>query len=306
MLQTEMRPLMRLLPLVLTFLLMSATHARSGDAPARVIELDRIIEAPRAEVWKAFTTVEGVTSFFSPRAKVELRMGGAYELHFAPDAPEGTRGSEGCRVLSFVEGEMLSFTWNAPPNLPEARWRRTFVVLRFDDAEEGKTRLRITHGGWDASEGEQWDRAFAYFSQVWGFVVDHLDRRFSDGPFMRAGSGEFEGPEPRPFVYFIHPAREGMIETMTDEERSIINEHAAYVRSLLASGVLMLAGPSLDPAWTPRGENAVALEIPAPGIVVFTAPNEAAAREIMENDPAVRAGVFKAQLNEFRASFIGL
>ena len=42
----------------------------------------------------------GVTSFFAPVAHLELRLGGPYEMLFDRDALAGSRGSEGCTILS--------------------------------------------------------------------------------------------------------------------------------------------------------------------------------------------------------------
>ena len=42
---------------------------------------------------------------------------------------------------------------------------------------------------------------------------------------------------------------------------------------------------------------------PFPGIVLFRAVDEAEARQIMERDPAVKAGVFQTCLLPFTASF---
>ena len=47
----------------------------------------------------------------------------------------------------------------------------------------------------------------------------------------------------------------------------------------------------------------IPLEIPAPGIVVFRAHNDQEAKAIMEADPAVAAGVFKARVNPFNYAF---
>ena len=65
----------------------------------------------------------------------------------------------------------------------------------------------------------------------------------------------------------------------------------------------MLAGPSFEPTQYPEGSG-LALDMPAPGIVVFEAEGDEEARRIMEGDPAVKAGVFKAQVNAFKLSFV--
>jgi uncharacterized protein YciI len=40
------------------------------------------------------------------------------------------------------------------------------------------------------------------------------------------------------------------------------------------------------------------------GIIVFSAADDTAARAIMENDPAVKEGVFKAELYPFRVALM--
>ena len=60
------------------------------------------VKASMEEVWDAWTTSKGVTTFFAPEAKIELKYDGSYELYFDLDKPEGLRGSEGCKILSFL------------------------------------------------------------------------------------------------------------------------------------------------------------------------------------------------------------
>jgi len=139
-----------------------------------------IVPASSDEVWSAFTTKEGVTSFFAPDANVEAAIGGAYEMYFVPDAPSGSRGSDGCKILSFIPGEMLSFTWNAPLSMPDVRKQRTWVVLYFQQLEGKQTRITLVHLGWQP--GEEWQKALQYFTHAWDIVLGRLHYRFSTKP----------------------------------------------------------------------------------------------------------------------------
>jgi uncharacterized protein YndB with AHSA1/START domain len=138
------------------------------------------IPASADDVWQAWTTEEGVTSFFAPKAKVELAVGGEYEMYFDPKQPKGKRGSEGCKILSFVPGEMLSFTWNAPVYMPEVRKKHTWVVLHFKEIAQKKTQIMMIHLGWQA--GEQWQQALKYFDRAWEVVLARLFYRFQKEP----------------------------------------------------------------------------------------------------------------------------
>ncbi len=138
------------------------------------------VQGPLSEVWTCWTTNEGVRTFFAPDSNVELKIGGPYEIFFLPDAPEGQKGSDGMRVLSFLPERMLSFEWNNPPSLPEVRGERTWVVVCFEPKGANTTEVTIAHLGWE--EGEQWQKAFEYFVRAWDVVLGRLKKRFDEGP----------------------------------------------------------------------------------------------------------------------------
>ncbi len=267
--------------------------------PHPIIE-ETVVDAPRSKVFAAFTTVEGVTGFLAPRACIELCAGGRYELAFHAGGEEGLRGTEGCRVQSWVEGEMLSLTWNAPPQFETVRCARTFVVLQFLDASGGGTLVRVTHGGW--GEGDEWAEVRDYFANAWLRVLEHLGEYFIRGPRWPREETQAIVPAPHAkFAYFIRPARPEYFATPTPEEDEAVEAHAAYVRRLLARDRLEVAFRNFDPGIAPvDGE---ALDVAAPGIVLFRAVDEDEARRVMEDDPAVRAGVFQARLFRARIPF---
>jgi uncharacterized protein YciI len=92
------------------------------------------------------------------------------------------------------------------------------------------------------------------------------------------------------WVWFIHAPRDDFAATMTDAERAVWREHAQRLQRLLDEGVLIIAGPTLGRVNT--------------GIAVFEAPDEAAARKIVDEDPTVTSGIARAELRPFRASFL--
>jgi len=160
----------------------STTDARTQPRnPDRVIRGEVIVETSVDAVWEAWTTEEGIKTFFAPACHVELRVDGLYEILFNPDAEPGWRGAEGMRVMALQPNRMLAFTWNAPPDLTSVREQLTHVVIRFMELAEGRTQVTLTHDGW--GEGEEWDKAFAYFVRAWKDVVlPRLKYRFSIGP----------------------------------------------------------------------------------------------------------------------------
>ncbi len=148
----------------------TSTIAGAGPGVRSVVKTAFVAATP-VEVWAAWTTNEGVAAWWGPAASnIDLRIGGPYEILFSLDAPEGEQGAEGCRVLSYVPGESLSFTWNAPPHLP-LRSANTWVVLTFA-AAEGGTAVRLVHTGF--LDGPDWDDYMSYFETAWGYVLGLL------------------------------------------------------------------------------------------------------------------------------------
>lgn len=96
------------------------------------------------------------------------------------------------------------------------------------------------------------------------------------------------------FLYRLQPARpEMLIEGPTLDESTTITEHFHYLVRLAEAGTVHLFGRTLntDPSSF--------------GLVIFEAPNESVAREIMESDPAVQAGVMRAALFPYRIAGVG-
>src|SRR4051812_5864197 len=88
------------------------------------------------------------------------------------------------------------------------------------------------------------------------------------------------------WIYFIHPPRDDFAATMSDAERQVWSTHFERLKRLAAEGILILAGPTLGPVNT--------------GIAVVEAPDEAAARRLMEEDPAIASGIARGELRPFR------
>lgn len=164
-----------LVPLLL--LCAAATPLRAAE---RSIDKQVVVNATLDQLWAAWTTREGIVSFFAPDAVIDARVGGAFHIHIDPGAPPGSKGADDMRYMAMQPKRMLSFDWNAPPSLPGVRQQRSFVVLRFEALDERRSRLTLHHTGW--GDGGEWDQAYAYFDRAWGNVLANLQKRFDSGP----------------------------------------------------------------------------------------------------------------------------
>lgn len=148
----------------------------------RVLHKEIEVAASPQRLWQAWSTVDGWKSFIAAGGKIELEPGGAFEIYFSLDAPEGQRGAEGCTVLSFLPNEMIAFTWNAPPSIPRLRDAqvKTQVVVTFQPLSPGKTRVHLDQLGF--GEGEDWEEYYKYFDKAWGHVLEAVAQKITSEP----------------------------------------------------------------------------------------------------------------------------
>jgi len=150
-------------------------------AATRLVRKHSVVSIPPETAWKTWTTIEGVTSFFAPKANVDAKIGGPYELFFDLKAPKGFQGTEGCRVLRLEPPKNLTFEFIAPPQFPNVRRVRTRVDVLFDEVlKGGLVKVSLVHSGF--VEGEEWDESFDFFSWSWELVLGRFQHRFSVRP----------------------------------------------------------------------------------------------------------------------------
>jgi len=165
---------------VVALLIWVAAALLPAQAAERAIEKEVVVAAGIDQVWEAWTTRDGIVSFFAPDARIDARPGGAFHIYIDPTAPDGSKGADDMRFLALQPKSMLSFDWNAPPHLPQVRAQRTVVIIRLAPLGEAQTRVSLHHTGW--GDGGQWDQAYAYFDRAWGAVLGNLKKRFDSGP----------------------------------------------------------------------------------------------------------------------------
>ncbi|MFO0641453.1 MAG: YciI family protein [Polyangiaceae bacterium] len=96
------------------------------------------------------------------------------------------------------------------------------------------------------------------------------------------------------WLYVLTVTRPAMLTEGPDaREGAVLADHFAYLERLVADGALVLAGRTLQN------------DASTMGLAVLRAPDEAAARAVMQADPAVRDGVMTAVLHPFRVALLG-
>ena len=87
------------------------------------------------------------------------------------------------------------------------------------------------------------------------------------------------------YLIMYRRPRPDFTESATVAEEEAVGRHFQYLQRLLAEGTLMMAGRVDDARF---------------GIGLLDVKDEAEGRRIVEQDPAVSAGVFTAELLPFR------
>jgi len=149
------------------------------ERSSRRLEKAVIVPASNEAIWRAWTSSKGAKEFFAPEATIELRPGGKYEILFDLEALPGSRGSEGCQVVTFVPNRRLVLTWNNPPEFKEIRNCFARVTIEIEPLDAGSCRVTVVHDNW--GKGGQWEEAFEYFDQAWDAELRRLVKRFSSG-----------------------------------------------------------------------------------------------------------------------------
>ena len=152
-------------------------------AESRDLTLERLFDAPRDLVWRAWTDPEQLRKWWAPKpyetaeCEMDLRPGGKFYTRMI--GPDGFDVSgTGC-FLEVVDGERLVWTsalgegWRPNALATEDCGGLAFTaIVTFEDAGEGRTRYRAVAMHKDAKDSEA--HAGMGFHEGWGTCADQL------------------------------------------------------------------------------------------------------------------------------------
>jgi uncharacterized protein YndB with AHSA1/START domain len=150
------------------------TPAAPPSAGEKELVIEVTVPASRAEVWKAFTTSDGLSTWLTPGATVDLRPGGEWMARF----PGGSTG--GGTIVSFVPEKQLVLSALAPEKFPTVRATRTAAKFEFESRGDNETAVKLTQTGW--KDGKEWDEAYEHLTAGNAELMATLHRRFVSGP----------------------------------------------------------------------------------------------------------------------------
>jgi uncharacterized protein YndB with AHSA1/START domain len=151
----------------------------SGD---RAIQLSIDVAAPAREVFAAFTTSEGFSSWATPVAHVDLRIGGIIEASYDPHAKLGDPGNIRNEIVAYVPDRLLVIrNRQAPPGFADPElFKRTVTIMEFTQSDAGHTHVTLTNAGYGTGKG--WDTLYRHFEWGDAYTLAGLKGRFDKGP----------------------------------------------------------------------------------------------------------------------------
>jgi uncharacterized protein YndB with AHSA1/START domain len=149
-----------------------STEPTRPENAAKVLRIELSIPAPVHDVWEAFTTKQGLSSWLAPDVSVDLRPGGDWLVKFPGSTGGGT-------IVSFVPEKEIVINALAPDRFPQVRAARTHAVFTFT-AQGNSTLVSLTQTGWQS--GSEWDAAYEYLASGNAQVLAMLHHRFVAGP----------------------------------------------------------------------------------------------------------------------------
>ena len=145
--------------------------------PDHDLAISRLLKAPRAALWRAWTEPDRLKRWWCPRPWVtevrafDLRPGGAF--HTFMSGPDGGTSDNPGSFLEIVPGERIVFTlmllagWR-----PATPWLPMTAVITFAD-EAGGTRYTATVMHPDAATRDR--HAEMGFHEGWNLCIDQLE-----------------------------------------------------------------------------------------------------------------------------------
>jgi uncharacterized protein YndB with AHSA1/START domain len=139
-----------------------------AQAAEQEITIERVFDAPRELVFKAWTDPDHVAKWFGPAGvdtprdsvEIDLRVGGRYDLRMVQEGSDMDHRIH-YEIVELVEPELLVLRSDPMPEIGLDHHTVTRVEL---DEADGKTRMTLTDGPYPEEggrhAGEGWKGAF--------------------------------------------------------------------------------------------------------------------------------------------------
>src|SRR5215813_946939 len=142
------------------------------------IVTEAVINAPIAEVWKEWTTKDGIESWMVAKTEIDLRVGGTWRTSYNKTSSLDDDESIRHTILAFDPLKMFSMRTVKPPKsfpFPNAILK-TWTVVYFEPLGESKTKVTAHMLGF--AEDEECQKMRAFFETGNRTTLDNLVKKY--------------------------------------------------------------------------------------------------------------------------------
>ncbi len=148
----------------------------------RSLQLSVDVPAPAHDVFAAFSTSGGFSSWAVPVAKIDFRVGGMIEASYDSHARFGDPDNISNAIVAYIPDRLLIIrNVQAPSGFVDASlFQKTVTMIEFAPLDAKTTRVTLTNAGYGPGAG--FADVFAHFEWGNAYTLHELHKRFTNGP----------------------------------------------------------------------------------------------------------------------------
>ncbi|HEY3636928.1 MAG TPA: SRPBCC domain-containing protein [Rhizomicrobium sp.] len=148
----------------------------------RSLQLSIDVPAAAHDVFTAFSTSEGFSSWAVPVAKIDFRVGGMIEASYDSHAKFGDPNNIKNAVVSYIPDRLIVIrNVQAPAGFVDSQlFQKTVTMIEFAPLDAKTTRVTLTNAGYGSGAG--FADVFAHFEWGNAYTLHELRKRFVNGP----------------------------------------------------------------------------------------------------------------------------
>lgn len=148
----------------------------------RSLQLSVDVPAPAHDVFAAFTTSEGFSSWAVPVAKIDFRVGGMIEASYNPHAKMGDPDNIKNAIVAYIPDRFLIIrNVQAPAGFVDSSlFQKTVTMIELVPLDAKSTRVTLTNAGYGPGPG--FADVFSHFEWGDAYTLHELRARFINGP----------------------------------------------------------------------------------------------------------------------------
>jgi uncharacterized protein YndB with AHSA1/START domain len=148
----------------------------------RSLQLSIDVPAPAHDVFTAFSTSAGFSSWAVPMANIDFRVGGMIEASYDSHARLGDPNNIKNAIVSYIPDRLIIIRNVQTPSgfVDASLFQKTVTMIEFAPLDANNTRVTLTNAGYGPGAG--FADVYAHFEWGDAYTLHELRKRFVNGP----------------------------------------------------------------------------------------------------------------------------